>query len=185
MIEYESYNIMRQYFLKNPQYTHMVIVGDDITVEPRHIARLLDDLEDYDVPIISGMMNVEENDNRFRNLTLGLPAKDPEARRYEWITREQLTQVEPGLMRVSFSGFPLMAIRRDVVEKLGDFVTDAIYRNIPVHTGNSIDLTFAWFCAENDIPIYADNRIDLKHYRNSGLIMNGIKPKEFIIIRKC
>ena len=43
--EFKAYKMMRDYFLKHTEYTHLVLATDDIVVHPKHIDMLIDDLE--------------------------------------------------------------------------------------------------------------------------------------------
>lgn len=163
--EYQAYNTMRDYFLRHPQYTHMVLATDDIVVLPRHIDMLIDDLEENDYPVLSGMMNVDQHDTVNVNLTRELPLKDRKHRAYRWIKRDELP--EERFFEVAFSGFPLMAIRRDLVTDYM-FAADRVFEGKPPDRGASLDLVFCYWCQQNDIPITVDQKIDMKHLRNAG-----------------
>lgn len=165
-IEHKAYSQMRLYFLSHKQYTHLVLATDDIVVRPDHIDRLVDTLEEHDYPVLSGLMNVEQNDVNNVNVSKTIPIKDRKHRQYEWMNRKELEE-QPTLFQVEFSGFPLMAIRRDVVSKIM-FDADRVFEGKAPHRGASLDTVFCWYCKERDIPIVVDKRIDMKHLRKSG-----------------
>ena len=157
---------MRLFFLRNPEYTHLVLATDDIVVEPHHVSLIERDLQRLDPPVLSGMMNVDLDDEVFVNLSMSLPMKDRRLRKYSWLTRDDVF-VKEDIFQVAFSGFPLMAIRRDVVNKLS-FDADKVFKGLPPHRGASLDFVFCWYCQEGDIPIMVDKRIDMLHLRTAG-----------------
>jgi len=163
--EYDAYQIMRDAFLRLKDYTHLVIATDDIVVLPEHIEQLQKDLEENDYPVLSGIMNVDLDDKVFVNICHTLPTKQRRGRKYNWITRDLLPEWD--IFQAEFSGFPLMAIRRDIVERF-EFRGDRVFEGLPPTRGASYDLVFCWDCKENGIPIYVDSRIDMLHLRTKG-----------------
>lgn len=164
--EHKAYREMRHYFLTREEYTHLVLATDDIVVHPAHIDQLIEDLEVNDYPVLSGMMNVEQIDQKYVNISMTLPIKDRKHRQYVWVTREELKGMAD-IFKVAFSGFPLMAIRRDVVNKIM-FDADRVFEGLTPDRGASLDTVFCWYCKERDIPILVDQRINMKHLRKSG-----------------
>jgi len=170
--EYRAYKEMRRYFLEHTEYTHMILATDDIVVRPEHLKKLIKDLEKYDFPVLSGMMNVDQNDTKTVNLSYRIATKARSFRTYYWIHRKDLPD---GIFQVEFSGFPLMAIKREIVERF-PFDADRIFEGKAAEMGASLDLVFCWKCKEANIPIYADTRIDMKHLRASGRMRIHAKP---------
>jgi len=166
MPEWPAYNFMRLFFLRNPDYSHLVLATDDIVVEPKHILMLQRDLAKHDYPVLSGLMNVDLDDEVFVNLSMSLPMKDRKLRKYSWMTRREVF-VKEDIFQVAFSGFPLMAIRRDIVKKLS-FDADRVFKGLPPHRGASLDFVFCWYCQEQEIPVMVDKRIDMLHLRTAG-----------------
>ena len=165
--EFKAYKIMRDYFLHHTEYTHLVLATDDIVVYPKHIDILIDDLENNDFPVLSGMMNVETTDVYNVNLAMELPIKDRHHRAYTWMKRDELPRDR--FFKVAFSGFPLMAIRRDLIDQY-TFMADRVFEGQPPHRGASLDLVFCYWCQEHDIPIMVDQDINMKHLRDRGRI---------------
>lgn len=174
--EWHAYQIMRNFFLQRKEYTHLVLATDDIVVTPKDIQQLSRDLSRCDYPVLSGLMNVDLDDQVFVNLSMSLPMKDRKLRKYSWMTRDEVF-VKEDIFQVAFSGFPLMAIRRDVVEKLS-FDADKVFQGLPPHRGASLDFVFCWYCSERNIPIMVDKRIDLLHLRTSGGLEVNKKEKK-------
>jgi len=167
---------MRNFFLKNKEYSHLVLATDDIVVKPEHINLLEKDLQKYDYPVLTGLMNVDLDDVEFVNLSMSLPLKKRRLRQYSWMTRREVF-VKDEIFQVAFSGFPLMAIRRDIVEKV-PFDADRVFEGLPPERGASLDFVYCWYCQEKDIPIMVDKRIDMLHLRTKGGLMLNNKHKQ-------
>jgi len=174
--EWFAYRDMRKFFLDHTEYTHLVLATDDIVIKPQHIQQLKRDLVQFDYPVVSGIMNVDLDDKVFVNLSMSLPMKNRKLRQYCWMTRRELF-VKDNVFQVAFSGFPLMSIRRDIVEKV-PFDADKVFEGKPPTNGASLDFVFCWYCQEKDIPIMVDKRIDLLHLRTKGgLIFKAGNPR--------
>jgi len=169
---------MRNFFLKNEQYTHLLLATDDIVVKPIHIHQILRNLKTFDYPVLSGLMNVDLDDEVFVNLTMSLPMKNRRLRQYSWMTRRELF-VKEDIFQVAFSGFPLMCIRRDIVKRI-PFDADRVFEGKPPENGASLDFVYAWYCEEHNVPVMVDKRIDLLHLRTKGGLMLNSKRKHTI-----
>ncbi len=175
MHEYPAYKFMRKWFLEHLEYSHLVLATDDIIVMPEHIEQLIRDIELLDYPVISGVMNVEQDDKFDLNIAWELPLKERRLRQYKWIKRDELPA--KNCFKVAFSGFPLMAIRRDIVSR-SSFNADRVFEGKPPDRGASLDLVFCYWCQEHDIPVYVDKRIMMYHKRNGGSMQIGIRAKK-------
>ena len=172
--EWKAYQHMRNFFLNHKEYSHLVMATDDIIVQPWQIELLIHDIKEFDFPVISGVMNVEQNDKEELNICYKIAAKKRSLRLYEWIKRSELPDVD--IFQVQFSGFPLMAISRKIVER-NRFMADKIFQGQGVSHGASLDLVFCWWCIENKIPVYVDQRIMLNHRRSSGTMQTNLDDK--------
>jgi len=75
--EYFAYKIMRNFFLRNDSYTHLVLATDDIVVKAQNILQLLRTLDRYDFPVLSGLMHVDSLIDHDRYISLlAVPAED-------------------------------------------------------------------------------------------------------------
>lgn len=175
--EFDAYKWARDYFLEHKEYDYFVIATDDIIVKPEHIIQLKEDLKEFKFAVISGMMNVDEKDYPDGNLNICscLALKDKKLRHYDWLDKTRLPKDD--IFQVKFSGFPLMAIRRDIVEMF-PFATDSIFKGKGMQFGASLDFVFCWYCHEYGIPIYVDQRIFMKHLRTHGTHQAGERKKE-------
>ena len=96
---------------------------------------------------------------------------------FDWLIYMELPRKK--IFQVEFSGFPLMAIRRDILEIIS-FSDEAVFGGQRSENGGSMDLVFCWHCKTNKIPIYVDKRIDMKHLRASGVIKVGMRTPRVV-----
>ena len=182
--EYHAYQEIQKYFLSY-DYDYLVLASDDIVVKAEHIERLLINLDQFDV--LCGMMNVDEKDHPNGRLAISnkLPPLDMP---YDWLTQEQLPKAN--IFPVEFNGFCLMAIKRDIIKKYV-FRADSVLRGgTDPAFGGSYDLVFCHWCKLNNINIYTNKRIFMKHLRQSGKLrvssntqIHLLKPNERLVDR--
>ena len=177
--EHDAYKWARDYFLKHIEYDYLLIATDDIVVKPEHIRQIKEDLKDFKFAVISGMMNVDQQEYQDQwgnmNICYELAMKDRKLRYYSWVKRNELPDKD--IFEVKFAGFGLTAVRRDIIEMI-PFNTDSVFKGTGVASGASLDLVFCWYCYELGVPIYVDQRIDMKHLRTSGQSQAGERKKE-------
>lgn len=152
--EVQAYNLMRQFFLGHPQYTHMVICPDDLVVEPKNVKKLKQTLEnskiEYDV--LAGVCNVDMGENKdFLCVTRNLPHPTrwvEERGQIGWRTYDWVRKDDPdakGIKPVKFSGFACQAISRKVLQKMS-FQDDSKFNGKPTMMTGAIDVMFANQC---------------------------------------
>lgn len=187
-VEREAYWHLRNFFLQHPEYTHLVLIPDDLVVEPHHVAQLYKDLQEYDYAVLSGICNIDMAHPDLYSITENLPhpvrplkkvdcPKDMPHRRwfawrwYSWFTdktiQEEQKRQDRTIIRVQHSGFALQAIRRDIVERI-EFMTDAVENGIKESETSSVDVMFSNSCGAAGIAIFADPRIKMRHLREAG-----------------
>lgn len=156
--EIQAYTIIRDYFLAHPEYTHLAIACSDIVVKPEHFSQLIEDLNEFNYPVLTGMMNLALEYLNVYNITKNVV--EPERPAYDWFTNvDEMDMIQ----KVWFSGFPLMVIRRDIVEKIPfERTSDLIGIDREV---NCLDISFCWRCYEKKVPIFADTRVKLLHLK--------------------
>lgn len=177
--EYPAYKVLRDFFLEHKEYTHLVLATDDIIVRPDHVIQLINDLLEKDYPILCGMMNVDQYEYQLPegnlNISFEIALKEKKLRHYNWIRRFEIPTDD--IFQVKFNGFALMAIKREIIEKYV-FACDGVFKpDGKTESGASVDLVFCWYCHENNIPIFVDKRIDMKHLRTEGKIRCGEMKK--------
>jgi len=173
MPEVDAYHLVRDFFLSHKQYTHLAIGTDDIVVKPEHMQALAADLAEKDYPVLTGVMNVFQEDHDLLNITPNGSNPSPiwAKRIYNWINKKEMYRYTANgtnpIIQVGFSGFPVMIIRRDIVERIA-FESDAKYNPVPFPLGGSLDVQFCYSCHRMKIPIFCDTRVEMDHLRLSG-----------------
>jgi len=179
--EIPAYREAREYFLRHTEYDYLVLATDDIIVLPKNVRQLQRDLDKRAYLILSGMMNVDEDDfpDGKHNISHDLPNKLRSARIWNFIKPSEL---EPKfIFLVGFAGFALTAVHRRVVEQI-QFAGDGAYGKYTRDEGASLDLVFAYDCKDLNIPMFVDRRIKMHHLRLHGTFNVGkIKPTTEII----
>lgn len=176
--EYDAYFDIREFFLGHKEYTHLAIACDDIVVKPNHVRRLVKDLELFDYEILSGIMNVEQDDLEIINITPieNQPSPRHEERVYKWLTK---TQVQgKGIFECGFSGFPFMVIRRDVVMEI-PFDADGGANGMDKTCGGSLDVMFCKAAHDKGYKIMVDPDVNMFHMRRAGKIRVGGVPSDW------
>lgn len=161
----KAYGILRNFFLKRKEYTHLVIQQGDLLVTDDNIKIIEEDLSYHDFAVLCGCCNVDQDalkDKMITTKNLPHPMYDPlPFRHYDYHTKDEVFGKK--IVRVPFAGNCLACIRRDVVEQI-PFETDG-YINSREHGGN-IDVMFAVNCAKAGIPIRVDYSNMMIHLRD-------------------
>lgn len=169
--ELKAYQLLREYFLDHEEYTHLVICPDDLVIEKKHIDALIEDLQKSDYPVLSGVCNVDQGDNKdLLNITYNLPHPKRTVpkknvigwRHYHWVHKN--TVFNTSLIDVLFSGFACMFLRRDVVSKY-KFADDALQNGTPSLMTGAIDVMFANVCAITGIRQTVDQTVRMDHLK--------------------
>ena len=180
-----AYPLIRSEFLSNPNnYTHLIILPDDLIVEPDKLQYLLDDYDtalstdEKNTTILTGYCNVDvKADNDKANICTEPVLVHRGARTYNWIPIQHLRTQKNNiasdqnstdkdyLIPVKFAGFPLYIIPRNIVEQI-PFRDDsnAEYQQ----TGVCYDVMYCHDSQEKGFKIYTDLRVDLHHLRLSN-----------------
>ena len=180
-----AYPLIQSEFLSNPNnYTHLIILPDDLIVEPDKLQYLIDDYKTSLTPeeryttILTGFCNVDEKSNNDKaNVCTDEVIINRHGRTYPWLKLEHLrtlkhnidisenTQTRDYLIPVKFAGFPLFIIPRNIVEQVS-FRDDsnAEFRQ----TGVCWDVMYCHDSQQKGFHIYTDIRVDLKHLRLSN-----------------
>ena len=130
-----------------------------MVVKPQDLTRLIAGLNRYDYPVLTGMCNID-NAPANKNLVAGTPTKhvpkdDVVMRRYVWMSTKSKRMRKGEIFPIGYAGFPLFAIRRDIVEQI-PFRNDGIC---------CIDVFFCWDCYKAKIPIMLNPKINMVHLK--------------------
>ncbi len=168
--EKHAYDLLRNYFLANEQYTHLVILPDDLIVTPEQLKSLIDTVENnYNkYPVFSGVANMDNTLNRdVFAVSFDVIHILRDRRKYSLITRDIINElVKDGKpVKVNWAGFPCMFLRRDVVEKF-EFNSDGIAdHDSNGFNGCCTDTVACFYYYICDIPIYVDPSIQMLHLK--------------------
>jgi hypothetical protein len=179
----EAHKIAREWVELHPEYTHIILISDDVYVPEDALNLLLDDICTYDFPAVSGCSNMcntyktgrlmcsyceMQIEHPIINVILNpFPYLDEFGERsrcvylgsmpenYAFLTTS-FREKNPMIFQCFFQGHSLCAIRRDIFEKHGCKAYIAPYLN-------SDDFAFAVDLNEDCIPQFADMRIYIPH----------------------
>lgn len=167
--EIKAYDIGRDIFLENKQYTHFVICPDDLIIKQEHVDKLIQDISsiaDSDNCCIGGFCNLNISDKKeISNICIDRVNIDPYPnRRYNFVTLQFLREmsIHKKFIEVGFSGFPLLAIPRQILEKI-EFRNDA-----PAgweDYGCCLDVMFSHDVWENKFRLLCDLSLELHHMK--------------------
>lgn len=162
--ELQVYQVFREYFLEHKEYTHFVILPDDLFIDPESIEILINDIKKKDYAVISGICNF--NCDAWETYDIDLCIDWANTAGKDYLLANEVPKFQyyspqgklKGIKKVAFAGFPVMFIRRDVIEK------------IPFGSvGKGIDSFFAVELMKNRIDQYVDfdaRNIHLKGIEN-------------------
>lgn len=151
--EFYAYRALRNWFLEHKEYTHMILLIDDVLATQKDFDILYSDVMSMDLPVLAATCNVT-----YQRLDELSPTMDvmPDLNNYPFVTRAEVAKfIEKGeyIKQVKFEGFALTFIRRDVLEQIE-------FSGI-----NSTDLYFAIDCDKKNIPVYVDFRVNVFHLK--------------------
>jgi hypothetical protein len=171
--EAQAYNIAKKFFLEHEQYTHLVILPDDLIVTQKHIDQLVEDIKERDYEVLSGICAVDElpiNKGKYAVCQNANPSlADLSIKSYDYLTTEQRdAYLKYGfpIINVRYAGFPLIFIRRDVIEKI-DFRPIPYYNCCP-------DVQFCYDCEALGISLFVDLRVVGNHLKKRDGIYDNM-----------
>lgn len=185
-----NYNLTRNFFLENPEYTHYIALPNDLVPTRKIYDKLIEHIKIHDYPVVAGCCNVDlRKYKNHLNVCWKLPEVPYIKRHYRWmaesIADNMINKGEP-VHRVGFAGFPLMFIRRDIIEKIpfGTIPYPVDERPIwETRGGFGGDLAFCTSCKYYDIPVMVDLTCKMEHLRFEGEMLIGKKPPSIEFIR--
>jgi hypothetical protein len=169
-----AYPLARIEFLKREEYTHFVLITDDLIVTPKDYDTLLNECEDYDV--ISGWANnwLYGPWADYSSVSFTMPPEQPAGgtiEDYNFSTIETLEAMK-GIISVPHEGTMLTFLSRKVVEKI-PFRHDC---------GCCVDALLSHDLAKEGIKRYVDLRVRMLHLKDSAIPVTlvGKKPSEIV-----
>lgn len=132
--EISAYKLIQQEFVKRKEYTHLIIIPDDLLVSPEHFDLLLKDIEQYPEDVICGYCNVDQTNFRhYANVSIDEASPIRANRLYKWFHLDLIHKEVEGIkaidpekykdwpeymIDVKFAGFPMMAIPRVILHQI-------------------------------------------------------------------
>lgn len=192
----EAHRIADQFFLEHPEYTHFLMLAEDVIITPDMVRQLLRDYEETRFPVICGYSNIA-----FHKDTVNITQKDLRGIRvnlqeqYKNPTLHDVLakRLDYPFVKVFYHGLTLSLIERSILLKIPfrpyktilDSLRSKRFREPLTPHGIMFDLQFAIDCANNDIPIYCDLRLLTIHFgRTVDLIDVTSKPKRVTLKQK-
>ncbi|MDR4491376.1 MAG: hypothetical protein R2685_10825 [Candidatus Nitrosocosmicus sp.] len=150
--EVQAYTILRNYFLEHKEYTHFVILPDDLLVPLSTLEKLIDDLKKKDYPVLSGICNF--NSEKFKSYEVDTAVDANHKNGMDYLLQNEAPHRDhfvksgqlKGIKKVLFSGFPITFIKREILEKI-DFSNSK---------GRGLDAAFAVSLLNERIDQYVD-----------------------------
>jgi hypothetical protein len=169
--EDDAYRLGSFWFLQHPEYTHFIILPDDLIVTPDDIEQLMKDTEEHDV--ISGWCRntirlnrywkgeKEKEDDADSCISIEcLPPNPPFRGIYEQFHFMSIKDIESykkqgiTITFVKYAGFPPTVIARKVIEKV----------KFRTSQGCCVDSCFSLDLYTHKITQYCDLRVRTKHF---------------------
>jgi len=179
--------IAEDFFHAHKEYTHLILVPNDLVCSKEHYEMLLKYNKEFDFEVLCGVCNVDTGKYKDKlNITSNLPVIGPyEERRYFWISKNRYPNM---LIKVPFAGFPMMWVRRDVLEKTRiNWLSPQIKGKNPAiweaRGGYSNDLAFCHNLNRLGITIYCHTGCEMLHLRYHGEQQLGKKSPTVKFIR--
>lgn len=172
--EQEAYQEIRKWFLEHTEYTHLVLLADDLIIQQEHLDKLVSELEKHDYDVLTGVAMVNREaafDNQLTISTARLPPRERNGRVYELmhISEYELFPDPKPIIKIVYQGFPLPFISRRVVEKVpfrddryfNPFMKDGVKQYL--EHACCVDLMFCNDCIEAGFEMYSDLSVFTDH----------------------
>lgn len=167
-------------YFKDHGYKWLLIYAEDVISTPDHIKLLAEDIEKYNLEVVSGWCNwdftidwtnISKNTNLINQIIYS-----PYQYMFIPLKSSEVLYFEDPIVKVFFVGLPLTFIHRDVLHRIGGikpytYIKDNILGRTMTR-GIMHDLQFAIDCYKNNIPIYVDLRCGLLHFGDTRKFIN-------------
>lgn len=180
-----AYDLGRDEFLKYEEYTHFIICPDDLIIKQEHVDKIVEDIQIFndDNLCIGGFCNIDTTDKKeISNICIERVNIDPYPdRRYSFLTLQALHDLSfKKFIEVSFSGFPLFAVPRPILEKI-EFRNDS--PDGWEDYGCCLDVMFCHDLLENGYKIICDLSLEMFHmkiddFKVANFYANGEKERK-------
>lgn len=175
--------ITNNFFRKHTEYTHLIIIPNDLVCDVSHYNKIKSHIEKNDFEVICGVAPVDTGKRKdYWCVTVNLPSLDYDSRRYYWLSKNRYPNT---LIQVPFAGHPFMTLKRSVLDKIQLWVVPAKYAGMgqpewETRGGFASDLSLAYSLKDYGIKINCDTGIIMGHLRYKGKMLVGIKPQKVV-----
>jgi hypothetical protein len=170
--EYDAYRNLRDYFITHEEYTHMVVMPDDLIVKPEDFNTLLENVKEYDFHVLSGTCNFDWQSKEKFICWQHMQNARGIIRNY--MTEEDFDNVPGGIIQVQFEGFACCFIRRDVLDDIEFNGTTC-----PDGSRRSFDWQFAVDCDVKGITLRVNKYVRMLHLNNRLGTSNSLIMEEW------
>lgn len=173
----EAFRIVKDFFSRHDEYTHLLIYAEDVVTSPDMVRLLISDAEQYDFPVVSGWCNYDFRRNWVSVNTVDLRNKYVSfADDYKFMSPiDMLFYDDDPFFECFFNGMALTLIRRDVALKVSfkpyKYVNDyvlGVYRR----RGTMFDLQFAIELRNLGVKSIVDKRVVCMHFGDTTKFIN-------------
>lgn len=194
-IHEEAHRIAREYFFKYKDYTHILMLAEDVIQTPDFVRLIIQDIKEYDFPVVCGYCNWAWK-NSWTNVTIkDLRKKSVTyAEQYQFINAGEVFRgkVDYPFQQVFYNGLVMCCIRRDIMEKIPfrpyKRISDLMgHKQLGIKgtRGIMFDLAFAIDCADAGIPMICDMRCFCIHGGLTVDLINIVeKDKSVFLIKR-
>lgn len=163
------YNLIREYFLKRPRYSHIAILPDDLVINKQGVDKLIDnvvsDPQKYRVMMGTCLVDSTQWGRQFLAFTKNIPALNRSERTYEWYMVRNVVGKNLGILQAAHCGTPFAILSKDVM-KLVSFDNDLKWnQNQMNNVGMAEDVVLSHDLDRLGIPIYVDTDVFFDHMK--------------------
>jgi GT2 family glycosyltransferase len=184
-----SYNVGAQTLFRDfPDCNYLCLIPDDVVINQAAWDKLIEAAKTGKYDVISGVCNQKcDSDYAINqsNITMDIipdwAVLDPETIDSLWVKIDELPQSDEPI-KVAFSGFPVMFVKKEVLERVGEFTAD--------DQGFNRDVQFCKKLKKAGINIYCvptAQFLHLKHHPDPELsasnILTGKKYPQVVFTR--
>ena len=170
--QYEAYFAAREWFLYHKEYTHLIVLPDDLLVTQDDLDLLLIWMED---PVISGWCPHLDT-GKHANVSYKVSPNPPHTGTFDKFEFIPIADLPDDIIQIKHTGFAPTVIPRDIVER------------IPFRTDEEccVDNCFSLDLDAQGIKQYCDTRVRTKNvFTTLDMIQVGKKEKDIIFETKA
>ena len=187
----EAHIKAKSFFMNHGEYTHMLLLNDDLLITPSHISLLMEDVEHFkDECVVCGYSNVG-----FSNPWVNISFTDLRGVNVMYMEQYRFPSVYDALTgalgypfaRVFFQGYVLTCIPRWIAEKLSfkpyKRTVDSLLGRY-MYRGTMFDLQMSIELADMDVPVVCDTRLLVMHFGDTRRYIDLRRPRRMYLRRR-